>query len=81
MHLKNSFFIKSSIFLLVPEESPEGPLEVPGLGPLEDLQGTSLGRRFPARSFSIYTRITTFIEYYVCMRSFMLSIRQKNPKF
>ena len=28
--LKNIFFIKSSIFVLVPWESPEGPLKVPG---------------------------------------------------
>ena len=45
MHLKNKFFIKSSIFVLVPWESPEGPLEVPDVrtfrGPSGDVHGTS----------------------------------------
>ena len=47
-HLKNTFFIKSSIFALAPWESPEGPLKVPWkfrkLGPLGNLQRTSPGR-------------------------------------
>ena len=46
--LKNNFFIKSSVFVL----SPENPLKVLfrswTLGPLGDLQGTSLGRCVPA---------------------------------
>ena len=45
MHLKNNFFIKSSIFGLVPWESPEGPLEVPDVrtfrGPSGDVPETS----------------------------------------
>ena len=47
LHLKNTFFIKLSIFFV-------GPLRVPQrswtLRPLGDLQGTSPGRRMPAGS-------------------------------
>ena len=39
--LKNNFFIKLSVFELVPRESRT-------LGPLGDLQGTSPGRRVSA---------------------------------
>ena len=45
MHLKNIFFINSSIFLLVPSESPEGPPEVQDVrtfrGPSVDIPWTS----------------------------------------
>ena len=45
MHLKNTFIIKSSIFVLVPKDSLEGPLGVLGVrnfrGPLGDVPGTS----------------------------------------
>ena len=45
MHLKNSFFIKSLSFLLVPYESSEGPLDVPDVRtfrrPSGDVPGTS----------------------------------------
>ena len=45
LHLKNPFFKKSSIFLMVSWEFPEGPLEVPDVrtfrGPLGDVHGTS----------------------------------------
>ena len=45
LHLKNNSFIKSSIFVLVPGESFECPLEVPDVrtfrGPSGDVPGTS----------------------------------------
>ena len=45
LHLKNTFFTKSSIFLLVLYKSPEGSLEVPDIrtfrGPSRNVPGTS----------------------------------------
>ena len=45
---KDAFFIKSSIFVLVPQEFPAGPWSSWTLGPLWDFKGTSPKRRVPA---------------------------------
>ena len=52
LHLKNTFFIKLSIFLLVPYKSPEVPWRSRTLGPLGDLQVTCPERRVPAGYFT-----------------------------
>ena len=42
LHLKNTFFIKSSIFVLVPWETLEGPLEIPDVGTFRGPSGDVL---------------------------------------
>ena len=50
LHLKNTFFIKSSIFVLFPKSPLKVTWRSQTLGPLEELHGTSLGRRVPGGS-------------------------------
>ena len=54
LYLKNTFFIKFSIFVLVPSESPECPGR-------QDLQGTFRGRNVPAGSI-----IASILTMYCC---------------
>ena len=70
--LKNNFFIKSSVFELVPWESPESPLKIPcrsrTLGPLGDIQRTSRYVACPAGTFiwtnkDLYSSVFSFILY------------------
>ena len=48
LHLENAFFVKSSIFVLVPWESLKIPWRPQTLGFLGDLQATSPGHHVPA---------------------------------
>ena len=45
---KDTFYFKSSVFVLAPQEFPAGPWKSWTLGPLWDFQGTSPKRRVPS---------------------------------